>query len=183
MRFTIAVICCALLATTATAQQIYRWVDAEGVVHYSDQPRENGQAQSAETVDIAVPPGISNPTRIISIGGDPNQAEESEQEAALDAYRNVAIAEPDEQQVVWNIATRLPVRVTVDPPLAGSHRIQFLLDDQPIGEPTSETATTISPVYRGEHRLTPVIIDADGNTVFTGNPTTFYVQQASVNRR
>lgn len=182
MRFSIVFICCVLLTTAATAQQIYRWVDDDGVVHYSDQPRGTGQTSSVEAVDIKVPPGISNPIRTISTGGSLDDPDEQSSDEPLDAYRDVAIAEPAEQQVVWNIATRLPVQLTVDPPLAGSHRIQLELDGQPIGEPISETSTTVSPVYRGEHSLTPVVIDADGNTVFIGATTTFYVQQASVNR-
>jgi hypothetical protein len=180
------IICCALLAASASAsaQQIYRWVDNDGVVHYSDQPRSDAADRDAETVDIKVPPGISNPSRVIAIGGSVDEpADTPPGDAAEDAYRNVTIASPSEQQVVWNIATRLPVEVTVDPPLAGTHRIQILLDDQPIGDPVVTTSTTVEPVYRGEHRISAMIIDQDGNTVSMGPPTTFYVQQASVNRR
>ncbi len=170
-----------VFAANLPAQQIYRWVDDTGVVHYSDQPRAAGDVGQAEKIDIAIPPGISNPTRAISVGASLDDEEPVGED--LDAYRDVSIVSPSDQQVIWNIATRLPVTLSIEPALAGSHRVQMLLDDQPIGNPISETTTTIEPVYRGEHRLTPVIIDTDGNTVYTGETRLFYVQQASTQLR
>ncbi len=35
------------------AQTVYRWVDAQGTVHYSDQPQPGGQS---ETLQMATPP-------------------------------------------------------------------------------------------------------------------------------
>ena len=42
-----------LAATVATAAELYRWVDPQGVVHYGDYPKEEG----AERVNINVQPG------------------------------------------------------------------------------------------------------------------------------
>ena len=102
------------------------------------------------------------------------------QRQSQSANRSAEIIAPTEQQVLWNLATRLPVRVSVDPALASSDQIQILLDGQPIGEPISTTETVVQPVYRGEHTISANIIDSTGTIIFVGQPITFYVHQAAV---
>ncbi|MEM9172744.1 MAG: DUF4124 domain-containing protein [Pseudomonadota bacterium] len=177
----------ALFLASAAAQQVYRWVDDDGVVHYSDQPPPV-DARELESVDIDVPPGISNPSRIAGAAISNSQAAsdllrqiesgQNDQTSQVYGYRGLVIESPTEQQVIWNIATRLPVRVQVTPGLAGSHKIQMILDGQPIGEPSDRTSLSVSPVYRGEHSLVATVVDEEGNTLFTGQAVTFYVQQA-----
>ncbi|MEO0574638.1 MAG: DUF4124 domain-containing protein [Pseudomonadota bacterium] len=190
MRNVFVIVLAAVVASNADAQQIYRWVDADGVVHYSDQPEPDSNSSDVETVDIDVPPGISDPTRQLRAQPAPlagSQAQpagsllEQQQGIATDAppaYRGAVVQSPEEQQVLWNLATRLPVSVQVTPALTGTDRIQFLLDDQTIGEPINGTSTVLSPVYRGRHTIVATIIDTNGQTIFRGEPITFYVQQA-----
>lgn len=182
-----------LVSAWAAAQQVYRWVDAEGVVHYSDQPPPDGSVE-AETVAIDIPPGIGNPSQQIlrsnnggNSGISSRQANNAllAQQQGLDQpevrveYRDLIIIQPETEQVLWNLATRLPVRVQVTPGLEGSHQVQMLLDGQPVGTPFTGSSSIVSPVYRGEHSLTPTIIDRNGQTLFTGESIRIYVQQAS----
>jgi hypothetical protein len=49
-----------LLATPfATAGEAYMWTDENGVVHYSDSPRPDGQSQTVEVEDIYKPGTVS----------------------------------------------------------------------------------------------------------------------------
>ena len=186
MRFASFIVACGLLvcAATASAQEVYRWVDEDGVVHYSDQPPPGDEA---EPVALDVPPGIGNPVRGIAIDAPRPRSRPDDDEAAatetVGGYRRASIVEPQAEQVLWNLATRLPVSMTLEPALAGSHRVQWLLDGQPIGEPVTALSTTLSPVYRGTHTIEAVIVDGAGTTIFRTDPVTFYVQQASVFRR
>lgn len=177
------VICGVVLSVAASAQQVYRWVDEDGVVHYSDQPPPD---DGAESIEIDVPPGIGNPVRGIGLDAPrPRRRPDSAESVTetVGGYRRASIVEPGEQQVLWNLATRLPVSMTLEPALAGSHRVQWLLDGQPIGEPSVTLSTTLSPVYRGEHTIVATIVDGTGRTIFSTEPVTFYVQQASVFQR
>lgn len=177
------VLCGLLLPAAVTAQDIYRWVDEDGVVHYSDQPPPDDDA--AEPVALEVPPGFSNPVRELVAPARRSARDDAADRAAetVGGYRSATIVEPQAQQVLWNLATRLPVAMTLEPALAGSHRVQWLLDGQPIGDPGTALSTTLSPVYRGTHTLEAVIVDGTGNRIFGTEPVTFYVQQASVFRR
>ena len=169
-----------LLSAAASAQQVYRWVDEDGVVHYSDQPPPD---DGAESVDLEVPPGFNNPARGITAAPRPRIDDEEFVAETVGGYRSASIVDPQEQQTLWNIATRLSVAMTLEPALAGSHRVQWLLDGQPIGDPGTSLATTLTPVYRGAHTIEAVIVDSTGSTIISTEPVTFYVQQASVFRR
>ena len=55
---------CLLAVGAAAAQEAYRWVDEDGVVHYSDRPREGAEA-------IVLPaPNVATTRRVPSAGGE-----------------------------------------------------------------------------------------------------------------
>lgn len=184
-----------LLAAGAEAQQVYRWVDENGVVHYSDQPPDDDQV-ATEAVDLNVPPGIGNPSRRViepiaqspSPSPDDNDLLAAQQAAAADSqetvvpYTDLEILSPEAGEVLWNIATRLSVAATLTPTLQGQHQVQWILDGQPVGEPTQSLNQTLAPVYRGTHSIAANVLDAQGRTLYRSNAVTFYVQQTTVNR-
>lgn len=54
---TLLAIVLAVLCFSAAAEQLYRWVDAEGNVHYSDRPPPDSATESEEiVVDAEIPP-------------------------------------------------------------------------------------------------------------------------------
>ena len=170
-------LCVAMASTTATADPTYRWVDENGVVHYSDRPQEG-----AEQIEIRPLPGISNPSQRIL-------AEISQQDAGADAepaagdvgYDAFEITSPASEQTLWNIGTVLQVQLDVRPSLASGHQFQVLLDGSPAeGGTTTQPAVSIGEVYRGAHTIQARIIDTTGATVIQTDPVTFYVQQTSV---
>lgn len=52
----LALACLLAAAGTAVADQVYRWVDKNGVVHYTQTPPPSTNAATAKTVDISAPP-------------------------------------------------------------------------------------------------------------------------------
>lgn len=47
--------CCLLLALPVSANEIYRWVDDNGVVHYTDRPREGAERLTIRTASPSTP--------------------------------------------------------------------------------------------------------------------------------
>lgn len=79
------------LSTTALAGQVYRWVDAQGVTHFSEQPP---QGQQATTINTATPPPPSTEpktTPTFQSIADPEQA-------AVDAKVKQEVAEQEVQR-------------------------------------------------------------------------------------
>lgn len=177
----IAILCLVLLVATAASAKTYRWVDADGVVHYSDSPRPGSKNPQEQEIDIqAVNVIKSRPPR----PAPARSASESQDEAseASFAYRTLRVVAPGDGDTLWNIGGNLNVSVQVSPGLRPNHGVVFVLDGkQATAEPVTGTSATLGEVYRGEHRLTAIVRSADGQDLITSAPVRFYVRQRGLN--
>ena len=86
MRYTL-ICCCLILSLPATASEVYRWVDDQGVVHYTDRPDRQGAERL--TVRVSAPsetaPRVSAQPR--AQGGELMTESVAEQQAAEAAAR------------------------------------------------------------------------------------------------
>ncbi len=89
----LGLLCATALADNGTTT-VYKWVDAQGVVHYSDQPHPNAQkleVRGAQTFSaLPVLPSSSS-------------AAPAEAQPAGPAYDNCAITQPADQQMLMNV--------------------------------------------------------------------------------
>ncbi len=53
--------CCLLLALPVSASEIYRWVDDNGVVHFTDRPREGAERLTIRTAAPSTPARAATP--------------------------------------------------------------------------------------------------------------------------
>ena len=170
IRFTL--ICLGLLSAAALADNggtttVYRWVDAQGIVHYSDQPHPHAQkleVRGAQTFS-ALPESPAAPA---------SAPEETQPGAA--AYQSCAITEPTDQQMLMNVDQATAV-VETSPGLRPGDQVRLFVDGKQI--PGSGTSFTF-PVFRGQHSLQAMIEDNAGQIVCETSTVTFFVHQPSV---
>ncbi len=93
-------------------------------------------------------------------------------------YTEVAIVQPAHEATVHDNQGNVAVQVAVSPSLAPRDRIVVLLDGRPAARQAG-TAVALSGVERGEHTLQALVVDANGATLATSQPVTFYMWQAS----
>jgi hypothetical protein len=163
--FTLMSVAC----TVAVSATVYKWVDENGVVHYSDQPHEN-----AEKVQLKAPQTYTAPKT--PAGPPPRQAASK----PGSAYQSCAISEPANDQVFMNTDT-VTAGVTVHPAVQPGDTAIVTLDGQRVpGVPAGGGQFTISPVDRGTHSIQMTVQDSSGATVCTSPAVTFHVQQPSL---
>ena len=128
------------VASVVLAQSAYKWTDEDGVVHYSDVPREG-----AEQVDLA---GFSRPTgarigpvRRTFANTDPGAADEEDVE-----YDSLEVATPGAEETLWNIEGVLSVSLALQPGLQPGHQVRVYFDGTPRLVPG--TNFQIEDVYR-----------------------------------
>lgn len=163
-----------LLAVLATGGvEVYRWTDADGVVHYTDRPRAGAERVIIDVAPVSPPPAASAPRR--------SSSSAAPDEAAPVGYDVVAIQSPGQDEVLWNIEGQLVVSTAVDPPLRPGHRLRLFLDGSPAEtlEP-GRTQTQLENVFRGEHSLRAEVLDPEGRTVGSSPVTSFVVRQTSI---
>jgi hypothetical protein len=171
--FTLISIACSLAGALALAGTVYKWVDENGVVHYSDQPHPNAekiQLQAAQTYK-------SIPANNSTTGA---QTPAPSSTATQSGYRGCAVVEPQDDQSFANLDS-LNVVVQTDPALHPGDQVFVTYDGQPLN---GNTATgghfTISPVERGTHTLQAVVRDSGGTVVCQAPSVSFNVHQPSV---
>jgi hypothetical protein len=167
IRCLVACTAVAALSAGAGATTLYRWVDAQGVVHYADRP-----APGAERFEVAAPSGRSASSA--SAAGAARPAQKRPQ----DLYSRLEITAPTEGQVFFT-ADRVPASVAVEPELASGHQVWFVLDGIRQMDNGGASLATSLEAERGAHTLTALITDADGRQLLASPPVNFVLRQNS----
>ena len=161
---------CLLAATAALAQEAYRWVDEDGVVHYSDRPREG-----AEPIQLPAP-NVATTRRVTRPAAAPRDDEPEEAPPAR--YESIQIVSPAAEETLWNIEGVLNVSVAVTPPLQPGHQVRAYLNGEM--QPVSGTSFQLQEVWRGSHNVQVEVVDATGKLMIRSQPSRFFVQQNTV---
>jgi len=158
-----------LLAPLATlAGPVYKWTDADGVVHYSDQPQPG-----AEKVDIGTVQSLNMPVPKGSSAPAP-KAEQKKPAPGL-GYTEITVSSPPAGKTY--IEEPVPVSLVLVPGLLPGHTITWYLNDSPLEE--TGDAFTLERLDRGAYTLYATITDpASGDSVST-KTVPFYVRQPS----
>ena len=161
-----------LLGAGLALAQAYRWVDKDGVVHYSDQPHPG-----AEEVALEPAPAISMPVPRRSSAARPPAGETNEQGPAA-SYQSLAVAAPAAEETLWNIGGVLNVSLDLQPALQRGHQLRVYFDGTP--QEVSGTQFQLQEVYRGAHNLQAEVLDENGQLMIRSEPIRFYVQQTTI---
>jgi hypothetical protein len=160
------------LALPAAAAEVWRWKDANGVVHYSDQP-----VSGAERMNLgSTPAPTSQPATAaprVGVGQGP-------QTAAPIPYSSCTVVAPANDET-FNMVNSVSATLQITPSIQVGHRLQVLLDGRLYAEwPDRVLSYTLVNIYRGTHTLSVQVLDADGKSVCAGPATTFHVRQPSI---
>jgi len=149
---------------------LYKWVDSDGVTHYSDRP-----APGAVQVHIANAQTYkSNPVAA------PNQRTSTTTVPKGAKYSRVQITSPTDGQSFVDTGGKVDIAADVAPALAAANQLWFQIDGTRQPEPAGPGYSASFEVARGTHTAAAVITDGDGHEVITSAPVTFYVLQHSV---
>ena len=161
------------LSGAAAAADIWKWVDANGVTHYSDQPVAGATKIEVRTGNvIGTAPGGS-----FSSGSSSSSAAP----AADPDYRNFEIWRPEPNQSIINTAGVVNVEVRIEPGVRQQHTLNLLLDGRAVqGYPRNALSYELREVPRGTHNVTATVTDQRGQVIATSAGVTFTVRQESI---
>ncbi len=166
----------ALVAAGASAQ-IYRVVDEDGRVTYTDTPPADEDCQEAgkrTSEELSLPainiqPGTEAAPRESSDDGDDEDT----------GYRHVAIAAPEDDTTIPPGQLEVSVQVTMEPELKPGHSVLLHYNNEPHGEPTTSTSFVLSELIRGSYPIRAEILDQEGTVVAASEPVTIHVKRHS----
>ncbi|MGQ0700504.1 MAG: DUF4124 domain-containing protein [Panacagrimonas sp.] len=159
-----------LSASTLLAADVYRHVDKDGVVHYSDQPPTPGAK-----------PVVLPPVQIVDpLSGPGSGAKKLE----VDQPRvELSIVSPAPEETFRGDDRRIPVSVRLTRPLPEGYGLRYMLD----GSPQNATATrelgfTLAGAERGEHLVSVAVVDARGLEVARTPPVIVHMKPPAARR-
>jgi hypothetical protein len=160
-----------LLSASASAATIYKWVDENGVVHYSDQP--NPGAKPVEVEGAQSYGGNSQPAPVTSTRSATPGAEPP-------AYSECVLYQPENDETFPNTSV-VSGSIRMTPPLQVGHRITIMMDGRrQTNAAVTPTGFTLTEVERGTHTLSFAIDDGAGKTLCQSGSVTIHVRQPSL---
>lgn len=150
--------------------EVYQWQDADGKIHFSDQPR-----RGAKTIEIEQPgahPGEAGQTRVITRAVEPGAEQRPE-------YRSFAIVKPALKDTIFDQNGNVEVTFELSPALGirRGHRIRVHLDNQKALVTTSLLKYKLTNLSRGTHKITAMVVNAQGKVVSETSSVTFHLRR------
>lgn len=162
---------CLLCVSPVAGAGIYKSVDENGKVIYTDNP--NGKKADP----VKLPPLNTQPPPTATAAPIPEQ--NMAPERAPKEY-DIRISSPADQTQIPPGQRNLTVAANLAPGLHSTHKVQVYINGSPHGSPSESTSVTIDNIYRGTHQIVVEVLDRWGNTISRSEPVTVYVHRVSV---
>jgi hypothetical protein len=159
------------LCVGALAQgSVYKRVNPDGSVEYSDQP-----IQGAEVMKVPKGSTFTMPETPTS-GTTP--AESTPEESSVN-YDSLEITRPTNDESIRSNEGKVTALARVVPELASSHRFRWSMDGEIIQDVNSPELR-LNNIDRGSHTLQAEIIDAEGKVIISSETITFHLMRYSI---
>ncbi len=160
---------CMILATLASAvsADVYRSVDENGNIIYSDTPSEG-----AEKIELREAQTVESQPGTKSFQYEPPESDPPPR------YKQVAITSPANDEAVRANSGNITVRMSVNPSLRPGDRLVLTMDGREIASGRA-TSVSLENVERGTHSLKASVVGRDGKTLASSEPVKFHLLRHS----
>jgi hypothetical protein len=158
-----------LMASAAVHAEVYKSVNADGEVVYSDQP-----TRGAERIKMPVLPSYT-PQPVTTLSRSTRAADQQSH------YEHFTLSGPANEATIRNNLGTVVIETVLTPALLLSqgHSIQYYLDGVAHGAAIDSTSLTLTNVDRGQHQLSASVLDAAGTVLISTAETTVFVKRNS----
>jgi hypothetical protein len=158
-----------LAAFAGQAAVVYKWTDADGLVHYSDQPVPGAQKiyTATSTTATATAAGTAAP--------DANGAGSPKAASAL-GYTQFSITSPTPEQTYFGDEV-VGVHLALEPELKADQTITWHLNGKQLEQSPTSTEFGLPHLDRGTYIIAATITDQNSGESRTSEGVTFYVRQ------
>ena len=168
-----------LLTLSFCAQaELFKWVDANGNIIYSDQPppgteKEQHQVEEEDLPALNTTPALEQP--VTSATNSKSGNTEAEQR-----YKGISIVAPENDTSVRQNAGNVSIKVAIEPFLFNERGdlLAIYMDGIEVSRGRA-TSVQLVEVDRGTHVVRAEIVDADGKILKKAKPVTFTLHRHS----
>ncbi|MFO6425125.1 DUF4124 domain-containing protein [Motilimonas sp. KMU-193] len=160
----------ALSLSATQTDTVYRWVDKNGTVHFSDK-----KVAGAEKISIQVSPSHKVPAAPVATSNKSKPVAEKS-----NTKYTASITSPVHDSTLYDNNGTISVNVEVKPALEDGQTLQLLVDGTPVGEKHQSPTLLVTNIDRGSHNLQVQLIDKNGKIIASSEIITVHLRRASV---
>jgi len=146
-----------VLLSISVSAQIYKHVDENGNVTFTDKPPEDAKLIDVGRPNIVPPPDMPSANTPPQDGGEITVEELEPPESY-----SINIVSPMVDAVIPHGPGNFSVNVAISPALHENDYMQLFVDGDPVGEPQQAVSWGLTNISRGTHSLETRIIDNRG---------------------
>lgn len=162
----ILIIVVILIPLNAAAEQVYRSVDPDGNVIFSDV-----ETPGSEAIEVKEVPTVTLPRTPEFSYEEPQQENPP--------YRKIAIVSPQNDESIRENAGNITITASTEPGIWGGHILEITLDGKVVSSGTS-TSIDLENVDRGTHVTQATVKDRKGKIQGSSEPVTFHLLRVSI---
>ncbi len=182
-----------LLAPALSHAKIYKTVDEDGNVSYSDTPPADVEVRAESTIELEInntynaeestpTPLPTNKAGKGSQPGDIVSTDDSGEPAKPKAvYQTIAITAPAADANLRSNSGNVTLSISLQPGLVPGDQVRFFLDGKPVGT-VAGTSLSLTNIDRGTHTLAAVVLDGAGKPRISSNTSSFSIQRFAPKR-
>ena len=162
-----------LLLPASAHSEMYKWVDEEGNISYSDQPPFKG-ANTLSPPDLNTTPTVDVPEK-----KPENILESTPKETSYSFFK---ITSPENDATIRSNEGKFSVSIGIKPTLNTSqgHYISIFIDNKLVQDKLNSTSINFNNIDRGTHQIKAEIRNKAGKTLTSSNITTVHLHRKSV---
>lgn len=169
-----------LVASAAWAADIWKVVDQDGNVIYTDQPPEDGSAPMV-LPEISV---IETDIQVAKKASDDSNSSGDEEEAPTprqlrNRYRDFHITRPLPEETFWGTGNSVVVTWGSKTPFTPDLTARLVVDGK--SQPAPASGGVPLTLDRGEHKVYAELRDANNRRIAVTDTVTFFIKQNTVN--
>ncbi|MDX1433895.1 MAG: DUF4124 domain-containing protein [Gammaproteobacteria bacterium] len=170
MRTLALLIALALASGAAQAEKVYKVIQPDGTVEFTDDPRPGETATEVKVEPLNTTPPLATPAQEAGL--------ESSTTSSGQTYSEFRITSPDDNAALRVNNGNVDVDLALEPPLRSGDTIDIMLNGTVVGG-GKQTAITLSNVDRGSHTVQAVVKNGAGEVVARSNTVSFSLQRRS----
>ncbi len=146
---------------------LYKWVDADGSVHYTDTPPPQGAEE------VTLPPSVtytpaSSP--INSAGAEPKPQDDGK-------YQELVTTKPKMNETVRSNTGEVTVEYSLTPGLKPGHQFRVIVDGTALENEFTQEQILVQNLKRGSHTLQIQAVDATGVPQISSQAVIFFLRR------
>ena len=177
--FILVLMACSLgMPGNAMSAQVYKVVDEDGNVTYTDKPPADGsQPIKLAPISIVEAPTYEQPDKDDANG---EEGKEMSLQYLRKEYADFAIIAPKQEESVWHPDTAITVAWNTRFQLQEGMQVTIYIDGTQQSK-SSDQIIAVPQLDRGEHKVEAQLTDSKNRRIATAEPITFFVRRPGLN--